>query len=143
MAANKIVVLHPFEVFELLSGKTPDEAVSILKANSSFALHTILALNFNAKLILDLPEGSPPYVKDERATDVSASSLGNALNVLPHLLKGEKMLRIKKETKFIGILESIYFRDAETLILAKDKKLSTVYPELTFETVCNAFPGIV
>ena len=142
MAAHKTFTRHPFEVFESLAGKNHKEAVAILKDNSAFSLHTILQLNFDPNLKLDLPEGSPPYTKDERATDVAASSLTKALGILPHLLVGEKLPRVKKETRFIGILESLYFKDAEVIILAKDKKLHTVYPELTRELVREAFPGL-
>jgi len=143
MAANKTFILHPFEVFESLTGKNQKEAVAILKQNANFSLHTILQLNFDPNVKLDLPEGAPPYTKDERATDVAASSLTKALGILPHLLVGEKMARVKKETRFIGMLESLYFKDADAVILAKDKKLQTVYPELTLELVREAFPGLV
>lgn len=143
MAIRKTITRHPFEVFESIAGKSAKEAVGILKQNANFSLHTILQLNFSPNVNLDLPEGAPPYTKDERATDVAASSLGKALAILPHLLVGEKMPRVKKETRFIGMLESLYFKDSETIILAKDKKLQTVYPELTIELVREAFPGLV
>jgi hypothetical protein len=142
MTAHKTITRHPFEVFEFISGKSQKEAIQILKQNESFSLHTVLQLNFSNKVKLDLPEGAPPYTKDERATDVAASSLNKALAILPHLVVGEKMPRIKKEIRFIGLLESLYFRDSETIILAKDKKLQTVYPELTIEVVREAFPGL-
>jgi len=52
-------ILNNFE-----AAKTKQEKLAILKQNDTPVLRTIMRLNFDPKLKMDLPEGEPPYKKD-------------------------------------------------------------------------------
>jgi hypothetical protein len=51
-----------------------------------------------------------------------------------------ELTRIKRESLFIGLLESIDRRDAELLIRVKDQKLPRT---ISTKVVNKAFPGLI
>lgn len=51
------------------------------------------------------------------------------------------LTNMRRETMFISILEGVHPREAEILLLVKDKKLQTKY-KITKELVAEAFPDI-
>jgi len=144
MKLNKVTPL-PFEIFESLAlAKTKEDKIQILRQNQGFELNTILMMAFDPKIVLALPSGSPPYEKDDGDPTESMNRIATVLREIPLLLVSDKRLDpIRKETKFIGILESINFRDAEVLIAAKDKNLEKICPGLTRELVQEAIPGLL
>ena len=54
----------------------------------------------------------------------------------------DTMSKLRKETMFINILESLHPLEAEILVLVKDKKLQTKY-NITKEIVTQAYPDII
>ena len=48
---------------------------------------------------------------------------------------------MKRERIFIDLLESLHAKEAEVLVLAKDKKLK--YKGITGKLVSDAYPGLI
>lgn len=134
-----------FEIFEKFNKqKTDDKRKLVLQENLGYELLTALQANFRPEIVFDLPLGAPPYKKDESVDPgASLNRTRTVLQEFPLLLKnGSKLNAIQKEMKFIGMLESVNVKEAEILILIKDKALSTKYPKLTAEFVKEAIPQV-
>lgn len=133
--------LRPHEVFYLVNkARTVDERVEILKANSSFALKTILQVAFSQSITLNLPEGAPPYTP-AKAEAVDVNRAITILKMLVPKLTGIK--QIKQEHKFIMLLESVSAEDAKVLIAMKDRVISRTYRGMSESTINKAFPNLI
>jgi hypothetical protein len=134
----------PFEVFEEMEALTTiAKRDAHLKKYDSFVLRTILQANFDKNIVLELPEGTPPFVKDLAPPGASMARLNSAIKVLGQLVVGNaKFNKVQKEVAFIKLLEGCNQKDAEVLIAMKDKTLSTMYPTLTLALVKKAIPSI-
>jgi len=143
MALPKTHTPFLFEIFEAFElAQTDAQRIEILRKNSGFELNTLLATNFRPTIVFDLPPGAPPFKRDDGDPDESLTRVKSAMSDLPSLLKTSKIDSTRKETRFIGILESIHCREADLIILMKDKQLSMRYPTLTPQIVKLAIPGV-
>ena len=134
----------PHEIFQAVQdAKTKAERVALLKNYSSFATKTILQLNFDDRIKLDLPEGAPPYRDDEAPAGMARAPINKQITILTRLTPNNKIPRIKKEGLFIRCLEGINGNDAKTIVAAKDGELTKIYSKVTKEVVKAAFPNIV
>jgi len=136
--------MFPFEIFDAVTAaQTHEERVKILRDNQGFVLNTILQAAFDPRIVFGLPEGAPPYQADDGDPAESLNRLSTVVRELPMLLANDKRIdMLRKETKFIGILESVNERDAKIIIAMKDKKLTEICPELTLDLVREAIPGV-
>jgi hypothetical protein len=140
----KKMKLFPHEIFEKLQEvRAMKDRVQILEDNASFALKTILQANFNDWVKFELPEGSPPYTKDENPPEHSAGRLEKVIPQLKLFVEGSKLPSYKKEGRFVQLLESIHHKDAEILIAMKDKSLMKLYSAITPALVKKAFPLLI
>lgn len=127
--------------------KTIEQRASFLKQNESFALKTILQYNFDTRLVSLLPVGAPPFKRTEGqeaqayqgAFFTEARKLGTFVQKNPP----DALSRARREMLFIQLLESLPGEDADVLIAAKDKKLTTLYKGITEKVVRQAFPEIL
>ena len=134
----------PHEIFQAVQdAKTKAERVALLKNYSSFATKTILQLNFDDRIKLDLPEGAPPYRDDEAPAGMAVAPINKQITILTRLTPNNKIPRIKKEGLFIRCLEGINGNDAKTIVAAKDGELTKIYSKVTKAVVKAAFPSIV
>jgi hypothetical protein len=62
---------------------------------------------------------------------------------LYHFVKGgnNSLSNVRREIMFINLLQGLHPKEAEVLILTKDKKVTDKY-KITFEIVKEAFPDI-
>ena len=131
------------EVLELVrQAKTKKEKVEILKSNSHPALKDILRIQFDADVVSVLPEGAPPYEKDEAPEGYSSSSLFKIHKRFKYFFKGavaNQVQPVRRESLFIEALESMHPSESELLIQVKDRKLKGITKALVDE----AFPGLV
>jgi len=121
---NKRTLLLP-EVFEqaakIISKK---DRIQFLRDNNSAALRDILRINFDEDIVSLLPEGAPPYKKDDGVYGYSPSSLHKEYKMFKYFFKGGSTInQTKRETMFINLLESVHPDEAEILIKAKDRNL--------------------
>jgi hypothetical protein len=136
--------LLPHEVCEELSRlKTQKEKVEFLKQYQSFALKTIIQLNFNDRIKLDLPEGKPPYRQDQCPQSTLIAATKSAIRPIGRLVVGSQIPALKKESMFLRMLESLNLKDAEMLWRAKDGVLNELYPKLTKKLIEKTWPEIL
>jgi len=145
--------------------------VEILKSYEHDSLKTVLIWNFDESIISLLPEGDVPYASAGEQTSYSGtlsekiedavskmgelksnslgsmdqgrSSIRKEYHMFYNFVKGgnDGLSSLRRETMFINILEGLHPKEAEVLVLTKDKKLQTKY-KITLETVKEAYPDI-
>ena len=159
-----------FEILELASKqKSNAKKVEVLKAYEHDSLKTIFIWNFDETVISMIPEGDVPYADANDQTVYSGSlsenikresmggesatgqdldgrgktSLRREYRNLYHYVKGGNcgLNNIRREMMFINLLRGLHPKEAEILILTKDKKLTDKY-KVSFENVKEAYPDI-
>jgi len=159
-----------FEVLELASKqRSAAKTVDVLKTYGHEALKSIFIWNFDETVISLLPEGDVPYAEANEQTVYSGTlsdnlrkesiggesatgqdldgrgktSLRREYQNLYHFVKGgnNSLSTIRREMMFINLLRGLHPKEAEVLILVKDKKLGNKY-KITFENVKEAYPDI-
>ena len=138
---------NPFmnEILELVhEQESVEDKVKILKEYANDALKTLLIWNFDESIISLLPTGEVPYQPNESPLGVDHSSLRRDYKNLYNFVKGgnDSLSKIRRETIFIQILESLHPNEADVLVLVKDKKLEDKY-DITLDVVKQAYPDIV
>ena len=124
--------------------------VSLLQKHGEDSFKMLMIWNFDESVVSMLPEGNVPYQPVEG--DVQASkdqgvpsrtTIRNAANQFYRFVKGgdDQLNKIKRESIFINLLETLPQPEAEILVLVKDKALSTKYG-ITKELVSSAWPEI-
>jgi hypothetical protein len=159
-----------FEILELASKQRSNaKKVEVLKTYQHDSLKSVFIWNFDESIISLLPEGEVPYgnadeqsvytgslsdnLTKEAAGGASATgqdldgrgrtSLRREYQNLYHYVKGgnDSLTSIRREMMFINLLRGLHPKEAEVLILTKDKKLSTKY-KISHENVKEAYPDI-
>ena len=132
------------EVLQKVSNaKTKKEKIALLRELNTQALRSLLIINFDDSIISMLPDGPVPYKPNEAPEGTEHTVLEKEQRILYHFFKGgSKISQAKREQMFVGLLEGLTAGEAETLILAKDKKIGKRY-KITKATVTEAFPQIV
>lgn len=159
-----------FEILELTSKQRSNaKKVEVLKTYEHDSLKTIFVWNFDDSVISLLPEGDVPYANAEDQTVYSGTlsenlskealggesatgqdldgrgktSLRREYQNLYHYVKGGNggLSTIRREMMFINLLTGLHPKEAEVLILTKDKKLTDKY-KISFQNVKDAYPDI-
>ena len=141
-------------VHELLeavdSERVKARKLDILRTHGEDSFKMTMIWNFDESVVSMLPEGDVPYQPVE--SDVQASidkglpqrsTIRNQAKNFYRFVKGgdDAMNKIKRESFFINILETLPPPEAEILVLVKDKALNTKY-KITKELVAEAYPEI-
>ena len=151
--------------------RSNSKKVEVLQKYEDPSLKTVLIWNFDESIISLLPEGDVPYASAGEQTsysgtlsskiddavskmeELSSNSLGSMdqgrssirkeYNMFYNFVKGgnDSLSSLRRETMFINILEGLHPKEAEILVLVKDKKLQTKY-KITKEIVGEAYPDI-
>lgn len=140
---TKTRTINIHEVIELASkAKTRQDRIDTLRKHESWALKDLLRGSYDDLVQWSLPPGTPPY---EPAAESSVpSTLHNQHKKFKYFVKGlagDQVNPIKRERMFIDILEGIHPKDAELLILMKDKK--PLAKGITKKLVEEAFPKLI
>ena len=159
-----------FEVLDLASKqRSKEKKIEVLKTYEHDSIKTILIWNFDESVISLLPEGDVPYGDAEDQSVYSGSlseniarearggesatgqdldgrgktSLRREYQNLYHFVKGgnDSLNTTRREMMFINMLRGLHPREAEVLILTKDKRLSDKY-KITLEVASEAYPDI-
>ena len=160
-----------FEVLDLASQqKTSSKTVEALKYYNHECIKMIMLWNFDSSVISLLPEGEVPYGETQNQTVYKGSlsenlareaaggesatgqdldgrgrtSLRREYQNLYHYVKGgnDTLTTTRREMMFINLLQGLHPREAEVIVLTKDKKLGDKY-NITFDQVREAYPDIV
>lgn len=120
--------------------KTQDR-IEFLRQNYSKPLGTIVKYALDPNVEFDLPEGAPPYKKNDLTGQ--ETRLYSEVRKLYLFLKGcpKNINKIRREALFIEMLENVDPKDAELLLAMKDKKIP--YKGFTVKFVKEAFPGLL
>jgi hypothetical protein len=146
------VNLYIHEVLELAAAaKTKEEKIKILKEHETIALKSILRGAMDSLIVFTLPEGTPPYNAEHTPDGYSKSSIHRQAKKFTYFVKGGRgdgLPSVRREKMFIEVLESVHPKDAEVLILMKDKKLiyknnTAHYKGITKKLVQEAFPNLI
>jgi len=159
-----------YEILELASKQRSNaKKVEVLKTYEHDSLKTIFIWNFDESVISLLPEGDVPYANAEEQSVYSGTlsdnlrmeasggesatgqdldgrgrtSLRREYQNLYHYVKGGNagLNTIRREMMFINLLTGLHPKEAEILILTKDKRLADKY-KISFENVKEAYPDI-
>ena len=159
-----------YEVLEVVSKQRSNaKKVELLKTYEHDSLKSIFIWNFDESVISLLPDGDVPYgdaedqsvysgtlsdnIRREAAGGESATgqdmdgrgktSLRREYQNLYHFVQGgnPSLNNIRREMMFINLLQGLHPKEAEVVILTKDKKLTDKY-KISFETVKEAYPDI-
>ena len=159
-----------FEILELVSKQRSNtKKVELLKTYEHDSLKSIFIWNFDESVISLLPVGEVLYANAEEQTVYSGTlsenlkkeasggeaasaqdlrgmgktSLRREYQNLYNFVKGgnSSLSTIRREMMFINLLQGLHPKEAEVLILTKDKKLTDKY-KISFENVKEAYPDI-
>ena len=134
---------YVFEVIELANrARTREEKLAILRKHESWALKDVLRGAYDNLVQWNLPPGDPPY--EPAAESSIPSTLHNQHRKFKYFVKGlagDQVNPIKREKMFIDLLESIHPKDAELLLLMKEKK--NLAKSVTRKLVEEAFPNLI
>jgi hypothetical protein len=159
-----------YEILELVSKQRSNaNKIEVLKTYEHDSLKAILIWNFDDSVISLIPEGDVPYAGTSEQTVYSGSlsenlsreaaggesatgqdlngrartSLRREYQNLYHFVKGgnDTLTTVRREMMFINLLEGLHPKEAELLIITKDKKLTDKY-KITLDNVKEAYPEI-
>ena len=151
--------------------RTKAKKVEVLQTYKHPSLVTLFVWNFDSSIISLLPEGDVPYGntgEDQQVTGTLSDKINDAVgkmsemgsNSLGSQDQGRASIRaeykkfynfckggnpslsnLRRETMFINILQGLHPREAQILILVKDKNLESEY-KISKEIVSMAYPEI-
>ena len=151
--------------------RTKAKKVEVLQTYKHPSLVTLFVWNFDSSIISLLPEGDVPYGntgEDQQVTGTLSDKINDAVgkmsemgsNSLGSQDQGRASIRaeykkfynfckggnpslsnLRRETMFINILQGLHPREAQILILVKDKNLESEY-KISKEVVSMAYPEI-
>ena len=135
----------PQALEEMDKAKAFEDKVMILQRYNSDPLRLLIRLNFDPNLKMDLPEGAPPYKTDKNIQDGMGQTNLYTENRRFYIWldRNVQLPKVKKEQLFIQMLEGLQWKEAEDVILAKDRKLHTKYKTLHPKVVQAAYPGLI
>lgn len=121
--------------------KGTEQKIELLRKHFNPTLGTILRYALDPAVKWDLPEGDPPYKKNEYP-DQQGVLYSEARRLYLFIEGGNPNLSaLRRETLFIQLLENVDPEDAKVLLAAKDKKLP--YKGLTAKLINQAYPGLL
>ena len=159
-----------FEILEAVSSqRTAAKKIEVLKKYEDNSVKSVLIWNFDDSIISAVPEGDVPYADPTEQTSYSGTlsenlsrearggesatgqdldgrgktSLRREWTNLYHYVKGgnDSLTKTRREMMFINLLRGLHPKEAELLILVKDKNLTSKY-KITKDNVEKAYPDI-
>jgi hypothetical protein len=156
-----------FEILDyVISQRTKAKKLESLKEYETPALLALFIWQFDPSIRSALPEGTVPYAAmeelgvgndtlsetiekqkgdrlSERLGSNARTTIRNEYTKFYNFLVGgnAELSNIRRETIFINMVQALHPREAEIVVLVKDKKLTDKYP-IAFELVQEAYPQI-
>jgi len=136
-----------FSIAEILNNvqqqPTTEQKVAALRQSDSPTLRSILGHAFDPRIKFILPPGTPPYTPcpylDQQAMLFREVRKLYLFVEAGGVVQAPNLTRLKRETMFIQMLESLDPKDAELVVAIKDRKVTQV----TAAIVREAFPGLL
>ena len=159
-----------FEILDLASlQKTTSKKVEVFKNYEHDCIKTIMLWNFDESVVSMLPEGEVPYGETQEQTVYKGSLSENLAREAAggesatgqdldgrnkttirreyqnfyHYVQGGNgsLSTVRREMMFIDLLQGLHPREAEILVLVKDKDLGTKY-NISLDNVKQAYQDI-
>ena len=124
--------------------KTKKEKIAVLQNHKpNTVLLQLLKYAFDPNVKFDLPETDPPYKKLDDGSDDNGNGLYREARRLYLFIEGgnPNLTKLRRETLFIQLIESLNEKDAQVLLAVKNKTLP--YKGITKKLVEEAFPGLL
>jgi hypothetical protein len=135
------------EILQLINMQsTKQERIDTIRANNSEILEIILQYALAEHIEFDLPPGEVPYKRDtDIPVGMGQSNLFIESKRLYIFLKGQatNLPAMRKEMLFIQMLEGLHALEADIVIAIKNKTLTDMYPNITYELVYEAIPTLL
>ena len=138
---NMIRKLVP-EVFDDMSKERAQKRkIEILRQNDTTSLREVLRHNFDENIKFALPEGRPPFTRQDVPLGYQTATLGPEIRRLYLFVEGghTTITQNKREMLFIQLLEGLSAGEAELMLFVKDKKLNRRYKGLNANNIKEAF----
>ena len=119
------------------------DRIDALRKDHSIGLENIIDVCFNENLSWLLPEGDPPYKKQEKELDLQhvLYSQIRKLGIFIDTGTYQNMNPLMRERQFIDFLESIDPDDAKLILYIKDKR-KLPYSRITRKLFEDAWPAL-
>lgn len=128
-------------ILEQICNLPEEEQIKALQQNDNSAIRTVLRFCFDPNIKWLLPDGTPPYTPCE-FSNIQNMLYSEARRLYLFVEGGNPNLtKLKRESMFIDLLQSISPEDAKLLISIKDKKLP-YEGKLNKKTILKAYPGL-
>ena len=132
-------------IYEVLdkAGKArkKEQKIQILVENESWALKDVLRGSYDSKVHWLLPAGDPPYTPSRpESTPSNLFKKNSDFRYFVQGGEGTKLPAYKRESIFIGLIESIHPEDAKVVINMINKE--KIYG-ITRNIIEEAFPGLL
>jgi hypothetical protein len=141
--ARKKQTLH--EIFTAVGdAKTREEKIEVLRTYNELYVRDVLKGAYDDTIQFIIPMGKPPF--KEAPEQNPPTHLKRHSKKFKYFVKGgpgENLHKMKVESIFISILESIHPDDANIVVWMKDKDLAGKYKGLTKKLASDAFPGLI
>lgn len=131
-----------FEILEECSKLTSQKQKSeYLAANANDTVKKVLMFAYHPGIVWNLPLGTPPYTPCNLPDQ--ETRLYQEARKMENFVNGNRsdLPKLRLESLFIQVLESIHPKDAELLCSVKDKKIP--YKGITYNLVQQTFPNIL
>jgi hypothetical protein len=131
-----------YEIIEAVqNAKNRKDKIDLLQKHNNPSLEDYLRCLFDDRVQFLLPPGKPPYEPSEEQSVASSWSRENKkLTYFVKGLRADKLIPLKRESIFIGVLESVHPKDAELLVDMINKKAPKT---ITLKLVKEAFPHLI
>ena len=136
----KVGVAETLEKISKISRRA-DRLAALQKERGNTTLMTVLQGAFDSRIEWLLPEGVPPFKKND-LPDLESVLYAEVRKLYLFVKGGNDNLKpLRRETLFIQLLESLAPADADLLCAIKDKKMP--YKGINAQLVKEAFPGLI
>lgn len=144
LSPSKMLLCEQFQkIANEKTNKEKKKLIELYKTDKRFL--QIIQYAYHDMIEFLLPDSKPPYIPAEGSKDdwYNSSLNGNILRkIMPIFVKGagyDNLNQIKREAKFIDLLQSIYKEDAELLCEVINKKITGLSKKLAMETLPEVF----
>ena len=130
------------EIFtKVNNAKDKPKKIEVLKRYDTKELRQILKAAFDPNIKWLIPEGEPPFEKNDAPVGTEHTYLKSEAHRLYHFIEGgnSNITQSKREMMFIQMLEGLHQDEAKLLLGMKNKSLNKMYKGLTESVVKEAF----
>ena len=124
-------------ITELLSAIDKNPELMTTQYKDNYAVKAVMQYAFDKNLKMLLPEGEPPFKKDDAPLGMSPANFYQQVKKL-YVFTRADLQPMRREQLFVQLLEGLHPSEAEICILIKDQNLTTKYPNITADLVVKA-----